>query len=196
MSIHATGYFENSTVGTNFTYTYDSSYKVIYSPKTGSSQFKANFTQNYSNPPQTGLIWIQPDGTITAVYESGTNATGSTASDEAGLLTLPFPNIYYYGVDLQGYLGEPGVHELGQANVNLGPTNLSVTNYGISSPTAFCNGSGTIANSDFHLQVGTVPGTTLPLVTVWSQTGTFTPLSGKSALYSSFTEMVTSVTKA
>jgi len=195
MTVNSYGYSHNSTTGESYQYNSTSSYKVLYSPKTGASAYKANFTESYSAPPETGIMWIQVNGIITAIYMSGQNSTGATALGEAGLLTFSFPSEYFYGVSLQAYLALPGVHQINQTSLTLGPTTMTVTNYGISSPTSFCNGSGVITDSNFQLQAGMVSGTTMTLVPLWSQTGAFYPTSGGS-LTSSATNRITSVTKA
>jgi len=195
MTVDTNGYSHNSTTGASYQYNSTSSYKVLYSPKTGASAYKANFTESYSSPPETGIMWIQPNGIIIAVYMSGQNSTGSVAFGEAALLTYPFPNEYYYGVSLQAYLAIPGVHQINQSSLTLGPTTLTVANYGISSPTSFCNGSGVLRYGNFQLQAGTVPGTTMTLVPLWSETGAFYPAAG-GTLTSSSTARIMSVTKA
>jgi hypothetical protein len=92
-------------------------------------------------------------------------------------------------------LALPGVHQINQSSLTLGPTTMTVTNYGISSPSSFCNGSGVITFSLFQLQAGIVSGTTITLVPLWSETGAFYPASG-GTLTSSATNRITSVTKA
>jgi hypothetical protein len=196
MTVKTYGNSHNSTTGQSDQYNSTSSYRVLYSPKTGASAYKANFTESFSSPPETGIMWIQPSGIITAVYMSGVNSTGSVAVGEAGLLTYPFPTEYFYGGSgLQAYLSVPGMHQINQTSLTLGPTTLTVTNYGISSPSSFCNGNGLLAYSNFQLQVGNVPGTAMTLVPLWSVTGAFYPQSGGTLTYSS-TLKVISITKA
>jgi hypothetical protein len=132
---------------------------------------------------------------IIAIYMSGQNSTGAAALGEAGLLTYPFPLEFQYGVALQAYLAFPGVHQINQSSLTLGPTTMTVTNYGISSPSSFCNGSGVITNTLFQLQAGAVPGTTMTLVPLWSETGAFYPTSGGTLTYSA-SNRITSATKA
>jgi len=194
MTVVTSGSSHNSTSSSTFQYNSTSSYKVLYSPKTGASAFKVNFTQ--SSPAATGIMWIQPNGVVIAVYMSGQNATGTTALNEAGSITSPFPVVFQYGTVLQGYLAIPGVHELNTTSLTLGPTTMTVTNYGITSPNSFCNGSGVISDSSFNLQAGTVAGTTMTLVPLWSVSSTFTPTGASSFLSSSSTTRVISVTKA
>jgi len=194
MTVVSFGSSHNSTSGSTFQYNSTSSYKVLYSPKTGASAFKVNFTQ--SSPATTAIMWIQPNGMVIAVYMSGVNATGTAALNEAGSITSPFPVVFQYGVALQGYLAIPGVHQINTTSLSLGPTTMTVTNYGITSPNSFCNGSGVISESSFNLQAGTVPGTTMTLVPLWSANSTFTTISGAGVLSSSSTTRVLSVTKA
>ncbi|MDA4124074.1 MAG: hypothetical protein OK438_01295 [Thaumarchaeota archaeon] len=195
MKVNSYGYSHNSTTGATYQYNGTSSYRVLYSPKTGASAYKVNFTESIYNPSEAGMMWIQPDGMIIAIYMSGHNSTGAVALGEAGLLTAPFPVVFQYGIALQAYLSFPGMHQINQTSLTLGPTTLTVTNYGISSPTSFCNGSGVITNSRFLLQVGKVSGTTMTLVPLWSEAGAFYPATGGSLTYSS-TLRITSVTKA
>jgi hypothetical protein len=168
---------------------------VLSTPSTGPGDYKVNLTETYSSPPQTGIMWIEPNGTVIAVEIAGQNYTGATAVSDAGLLSFSFPDVYYYGAGLQGYLSISGVHELNQTSVTLGPTTMDVTNYGITSPSSFCNGSGLIVENSFNLQAGTVPGTTATLVTLWSEAGYFKPNSG-ATLASSSTTRVTYVVAA
>jgi hypothetical protein len=195
MTVNSYGYSHNSTTGATYQYNGSSSYKVLYSPKTGASAYKANFTEALFTPPETGIMWIQPNGIIIAIYMAGQNSTGAAALGEAGLLTAPFPSEFQYGVSLQAYLALPGVHEINQSSLTLGPTTMTVTNYGISSPSSFCNGSGVITHTHFNLQAGVVSGTTMTLVPLWSETGAFYPTSG-GTLTTSYTARITSVTKA
>jgi hypothetical protein len=194
MTVSSYGYSHNSTSGDTYQYNGTSSYKVLYSPKMGASAYKVNFTESIYTP-ETGIMWIQPNGMIIAIYMSGQNSTGTAALGEAGLLTVPFPSEFQYGVALQAYLSLPGVHQINQSSLTLGPTTMTVTNYGISSPTSFCNGFGEISDTLFQLQAGTVSGTTMTLVPLWSSSGAFYPTSGGS-LTSSATIRITSVTKA
>ena len=196
LTIHLAADSRNSTSGATYHSNLTSSYVVIYSPRSGASDFKVNFTQSYVSSTITGLVWIQPDGTIISVYQSGVNSTGNTALAEFLQLSANFQSEYFYGVDLQAYISLPGVHEINQTTVNLGPTTLMVTNYGITSPTGFCNGNGLIENQSFLVQEGTIPGTTLPLVSIWSESGSFTPAGSNSHLISSVTFKVLSVMKA
>jgi hypothetical protein len=196
MTVNSHGYSRNSSTGVTFPYNNTASYKVLYGPKTGAGAYKVNITQLYRSPKVSGIMWIQTNGTITAVYISGHNFTGAAASGNAGSILFSFPTEYFYGAYLQSYLSSPGVQEINQTSLTVGPTTLTVTNYGISSPTSFCNGSGVIGQSSFQIQFGKVPGTTANLVTLWSVTGTFTPISGHGTLSYSSTNKVISVTKA
>jgi hypothetical protein len=192
MTVNSHGYSRNSTVGTTYPYNTTASYKVLAT--TGA--YKVNFTEMYVSPPVSGIMWIQPDGTLTAVYISGQNYTGSAALAKAYLLTFSFPTEYFYGADLQSYISVPGVHQINQTTRMVGPTTLSVTNYGISSTSAFCNGSGVLTYSNFQIQAGKISGTTANLVTLWSVTGTFKPTTGNGVLSYESTNTITSVTKA
>lgn len=196
MSVHLTGYTHNSTSGSSFQYDYASSYVVLESPKTGFGNFKTNFTETYSNPQQTAIAWMRPDGTIIAVMENGVNKTGTAALQTFSLFIALFQSEYFYGTYLQGYLSLPGMHQINQTSVTLGPTTFTVTNYGITSPSSSCNGSGVQTFSKFAIQAGTVAGTKLTLVPLWSQAGTFTPTGSNSVLSSTTTVRITSVTKA
>ena len=196
MTVQASGSTHNSTTGASFQYNYTSSYKVLYSPKTGSIEFKANFTETQTNPAKTGIVWMHPNGTIIAVFESGVNNTGAAAGAIIGTLVSAFQLQYFYGTDLQAYTSLQGVHAINQTTVMIGPTSLSVTNYGITSPTEFCNGSGLISNTQFLIQAGLVQGTTLTLVPIWSQVGSFTPVGRNSVLSYTTDIRVISVTKA
>jgi hypothetical protein len=164
-----------------------SSYVVLSSPMTGSGDYKANFTETFSSPPETGILWIEPNGTVIAVDIAGQNFTGAAAAAHVGVLTFSFPNIYFYGADIEAYLALPGVHQLNQTSLTLGPTTLTVTNYGITSPSSFCNGSGLLVDNSFLIQAGKVPGTTATLVTLWSSMGYFKPNSGPTIASSSMT---------
>jgi len=188
------GSFHNSSSTSTFQSNSTSSYTVLYSPKTGASAFKVNFTQ--SSPAATAIMWIQPNGMVIAVYMSGVNATGTAALNEAGSITSPFPVVFQYGTVLQSYLAIPGVHQLNTTSLTLGPTTMTVTNYGITSPNSFCNGNGVISESSFNLQAGTVSGTTMTLVPLWSVNSTFSPTGASWVLSSSSTTRVLSVTKA
>lgn len=181
--------------GSESQYNATGAYVVLSSPKTGSSDYKVNFTETLSSPPETGIMWIEPNGTLLAVDIAGHNFTGSAAAGQVGYLTAPFPNVYFYGADIQGYLAFPGVHQLNQTSVTLGPTTLTVTNYGITSPSSFCNGSGLIVDNSFVIQAGKVPGTTATLVTLWSSMGYFEPDLGPT-IASSSTTAVTYVVAA
>jgi hypothetical protein len=196
MTASSSSSFHNSTSSATYQSNGTSSYKVLYSPKTGASAYKVNFTESIISPSETGIMWIQPNGVVIAIYMNGQNSTGATAVGESVSLTVPFYGVFQYGVALQGYLAIPGVHQLNQSSLTLGPTTLTVTNYGITAPTSFCNGSGVIMDTAFQIQVGKVSGTTMTLVTLWSDYSSFTPLSGIGTLTSSSTTQVTSVTKA
>jgi hypothetical protein len=192
MTVISYGYSQNST-GSSFQYNSTSSYTVLYSPKTGASDFKVNFT-TYSSPSKTGIVWMDPNGTVIAAYMSGQNTTGSAALVVVGQLSSAFPDEYFYGANLQAYLAVPGVHQINQSSLTLGSTTMTITNYGISSPSSFCNGSGILMDSQFNLQAGTVSGTTMTLVPLWSETGSFSPLKGSGILTYASVVKILSVT--
>jgi hypothetical protein len=192
MTVNSYGDSRNSTIGTTNTFNNTASYRVLAT--TGA--YKVNFTKLYASPPLSGIIWIQPDGTLTAVYISGQNYTGSAALAKAYLLIFSFPTEYFYGAYLQSYISVPGVHQINQTSRTVGPTTLTVTNYGISSTSSFCNGSGVLTYTNFQIQAGKISGTTANLVTLWSVTGSFKPTTGNGVLSYSSTNKITSVTKA
>jgi hypothetical protein len=192
MTVNSHGYSRNSTVGTTYPYNTTASYKVLAT----SGAYKVNFTELYVSPPVSGIMWIQPDGTLTAVYISGQNYTGSAAQAKAYQLLFSFPTEYAYGAFLQSYLTLPGVHQINQTSRMVGPTTLTVTNYGISSTSSFCNGNGVLTYDKFQIQAGKISGTTANLVTLWSVMGSFKPTTGNGVLSYSATNTITSVTKA
>ena len=197
MSISLNYNVHNSSSGSTIIGGSNSSYKVLYSPKTGSSAYKAMFSYNATSNSKSGTVWIQPDGVVIATYTNGQNFTGPQAfSIASGLLTYPFPLEYLYSTNtlFQGP-GNPHFHQINTTSVTLGPTTFTVANYGLNSQYTQClqNGFYTSVSSGL-IQQGTIPGTKMLLITYNQGTSEFHANGG--TLSSMGTFRITSVTKA
>jgi hypothetical protein len=194
--MYSYGSSHNSTTGATYVTNGTDSYKELYSPKAGSDTYKVNFTESFTTPPETGIVWITTSGAIIAVDISGQNMTGTAAFSAAVTLTELFPLEVEYGTPafLQSSISFPGVVKINQTSLTLGPTTLTVTNYGINSPLTVCTFGGTPETfSVYAIQAGIVPGTTSTIVPLRSTTGVYTAPSGGTLTFASIVK-ITSVT--
>jgi hypothetical protein len=197
MTVYTYGSSHNSTTGATYVTNGTASYKELYSPTSGSDTYKVNFTESIISPPETGIVWITTSGAVLAVEISGQNLTGTAAFSAAATLTDPFPLEAEYGTPtfLQSSVSFPGVVKINQTSLTLGPTTLTVTNYGINSPLTVCTFGGTPETfSVYSIQAGFVPGTTATIVPLRSTTGVYTSPSGGTLTFTSIVK-ITSVTK-
>ncbi|MDA4112521.1 MAG: hypothetical protein OK474_00540 [Thaumarchaeota archaeon] len=197
MTVYESGSTHNSTTGASYVYNGTSTYKELYSPKSGSDTYKVNFTESLIAPPESGIVWITTSGFVIAVEISGQNLTGAAAYSAAATLTDPFPLEAEYGTPtfLQSSVSFPGVVKINQTTVTLGPTTMLVTNYGINSPMTVCTFGGTPdVFSVYSIQAGSVPGTTATIVPLRSTTGVYTAPSGGTLTFTAILR-ITSVTK-
>ncbi|MDG6909424.1 MAG: hypothetical protein JRN08_03555 [Nitrososphaerota archaeon] len=173
-------------------YNLEASYRVIYADTSaGMTTYKVEIDYYSSNgAPENGTAWVQSNGNVTAVDFNGYNETGSMASSILVGLMTPFTVESSYVGYIEVYTGTY-FHSSGTSTVTVGPTTMTVTNYQANNlPETYteCGYTGTL--NSFSMSYGTVPGTSISLVTYLNFSGTSNGDSGD------FTLRVVSVTKA
>ena len=144
---------------------------------------------------QTVTAWLQSDGTVTAVGISGYNLTGSQAGAVFAGFMAPFSAELTSANQLETYTSSASFHVINQTSVTLGPTTVSVTNYGANQlPTTIETCDGKFTLTGYSYQTGTVPGSDTKLVTRQSFQGTSITSAGTTTFDS--TIRVLSITKS
>jgi hypothetical protein len=150
------------------------SYAVVYaSPSVSSTTYKVDFAYAFEGFSVGLTAWVLSNGTVLATESGLQNTTGSSAY--LNLLENAAPFIIA-GEYTQSITPVPAseFHSVGQENVRIGSVNMTVTIYEANSlPLVFsdCNGDVYSLNT-FVLEVGTVPGTNVTLLTYLDQQGT------------------------
>ena len=176
--------------GSGFNFT--GSYQVVSAITSGGvTTYKVdiNYVTN-GNMTESGTAWLQSNGNVIAVNAFGQNLTGSQGSSLLVAVMAPFLAEANFDNQAFLYMGSY-FHSAGTSSVTLGPTTMQVTNYAANNlPETYteCGYTGTL--NTFTAQIGTVPGTSLTLVTLVSFSGTENGNQG------SFTLRVVSITKA
>ena len=175
----------------NGSYNLDSKYTVIYADTSGGvTTYKVFIDFNDGTADENATAWVQSNGNVLAVDIGGFNITGSTAGQTLVGFMAGFTLESTYLNTLEVYTGSY-FHSTGTSTVTLGSTTMTVTNYQANSlPETYseCGYTGTI--NDFAMSVGTVPGTSVTLVTHLHINGT------ENGDTSDFSIRVVSVTKA
>jgi hypothetical protein len=182
----------NGTSGGS-TYSETSSYSTIYVSST-TIKMAVNYTA--SGQSVEYLLWMLKDGTAVAADVSGYNITGSSAQS---IVTGAFTSFFLLQSEGQTYssiLSSGYFHSTGTSSVTLGPTKMTVTNYGATTlPETYtdCNGDTTTLQT-FSLSLGTPPGTSYSLLTYLNSSGTDT--SGGQTTSFDYTLRIVSLTTA
>ena len=180
--------------GNGNSYNLDAKYNVVYADSSGGvTTYKVaiDFNDTTSHTAETATAWIQSNGNVIAVDLGGYNETGSMASEVLVGLMTPFAEESIYLNYIEVYTGSSFFHSSGTSSVTLGPTTMTVTNYQANNlPETYteCGYTGTL--NTFAMSVGTVPGTSINLVTYLNFSGTSNGDRG------CFTIRVVSITKA
>jgi hypothetical protein len=161
------------------------SYQVLHSPGSVASSYKVNITSKVISPAiNSGTIWVQGNGSVSAVLESDKNVTGAAASNLAVELTQPFYQESIQATSfLPFYLSSPSVHEVNITSSEIGPTLVTMTNYAADSlpfTVSACNFTFTV--SKFSFQLGRVPGSTVELTPYEFASGTAITAAGTQSL--------------
>ncbi|MDA4128200.1 MAG: hypothetical protein OK422_01850 [Thaumarchaeota archaeon] len=177
---------------------YSGSYHVLYGPKSGASAYKANVTEFGSGSGVTGYatLWLKLDGTVLAVNYAGQNYTGQQAYNLAGGLTFAVGYEVARATLLSFFTSSPSVHVINETNISIGPTTLSVTNYGATSlPFTVSNCAFSMTFTNFSYQSGHASGSGFALVTYENIAGN-EMLSNGRMVYFNDTVRIIAITKA
>lgn len=180
--------YSGSSGGTPFSM--QMSYKVVSKSTSGGvTTYLVDFTQRISSLEVNASAKFQSNGNILWVYEV-MNFTGSTAENMFLSLGAPFLVETTSMAQLQLYTSSQFTIT-GTPIKNFGPTSMQVTDYSATTLPLNINSCGfTETITAFSLEVGTVPGTSLELITQMHLVATTQSTSAD------FTIQVTSITKA
>ena len=155
-----------------------SQYHVLYSSTT---TYKLNVTSVVNQTTTKYTIWVLKNGTALAVYTAGyygspRNYTGSQA--DAFYLTamsaFTIETQFASPQVLDEFTSSELVHVVSNGVVMLGPTQVSVTTYSPSTlPLVVSSCGGSVDFEKYSIQVGTVAGKTLKLLTQLQIKGSF-----------------------
>ena len=188
MAIHFNGTENGDSVDTS------SDYQVVAMT---SISHTVNVTLTSGGNIEHFTDYIFRNGTAAAVYYQGQNYTGVSA------FSLYFASMSTYltgsAFGTAGIFGQlentTYIQQTGTGTVTLGPTQVSVTDYSASTIPLIVNTCDTSANfTKFYLQIGSVAGASLQLLTSLEMTGSFTSAGVSQSLDISL--HVTSVTRA
>lgn len=167
--------FSDNSGGQSFNFT--SSYSVVYRSAT---TYKVNVT---SSAIGTFTAWARTDGTVVAVWFMGQNMTGPQAADIFMGGMAPFASEMTFANQLDIYTSSLYFHVTTQGTANFGPTTMTVTSYAANSlPLSFSACGTTFSLTEFSLQVGNVPSSSLQLVTFVHANGTLQTSSGSQSV--------------
>lgn len=152
------------------------SYAVVYSSAT---TIKVTITTTFqtsssSSGSETLTAWILKNDTVVAIDEAGYNLTGSEGQTVMTGLFAGFVFEVDAGQSLGSYTSSSFATKTGTSQVTLGGHTFTVTDYALSGSTqtiSICGSSDTYTK--FDLSVGTPSGTNYPLITSFSEAGTF-----------------------
>jgi hypothetical protein len=171
------------------------SYTVIYKTAT---TYKVNITYSATTPPaptEKFTAWVGTDGTVIAVMYSGLNMTGSMATSFFSGTVAPFMMEESFTSQQNVYTFSQYFHVTSQGTATFGPTTMTVTNYAANSlPLTFSECGTTATLTEYSLQLGSVPSSSVQLLTLMHLNGTFQTSSGSSSV--NFTVRLLSLTLA
>lgn len=172
-------------------YNLDSQYTVIYADTSaGVTTYKVYISFNDGSSVANATAWVQSNGNVLALEIAGFNETGAVAGEALVSFMSAFTLESNYLGYVEVYTGS-SFHSTGTSTVTLGPTTMTVTNYQANSlPETYTECGYTGSLTDFAMSVGTVPGTSITLVTNLHVSGTSNGDTGD------FDIRVVSVTKA
>jgi hypothetical protein len=180
MSINWNG--STTSNGNTTSYEYSGTYNVASQTTSGSiTTYKVviNLTESSTNS-FNGVAWVQSDGTVTALelnyggYKQ--NFTGSEATSLFTSYMVAFTLETTLVSEIQFYSSSLFTNS-GTATVTLGPTTMTVNTYSATNINYSSCGVSTILSS-FEMQYGTVPNTSVTLVTYLHFKGTTQTSSG------------------
>lgn len=155
----------------------------------GVVQYEVNYNSTFEGQNLVGTAYFDLNGTITQAVSGGVTMTGYQAYIALAAFT-PFLIEASFADAIYLYTSSSFVHVINQTTVQLGPSSVSVTNYGaVNLPFSIseCGYSSTVTK--FSLQVGHISGVNYNLLTFADFEGTSQGTS------SAFTLQVTSVAK-
>ena len=173
-----------------FNSSYTSSYQVVGKPTVnGVVQYEVNYNSTLEGQQLTGTAYFDPNGTITQAVSSGTTMTGYEAYIAYSAFT-PFLIEASFANSAYLYTASSFVHVINQTTIQLGPSSVSVTNYGATNlPFTISECGYTSTVNKFSLQIGHITGVSFNLLTFLDFEGTSQGTS------SAFILQVTSVSK-
>ncbi len=155
----------SSTTGSTPTsYSGTFSYSTIYA---SSTTYKINVTESSSGYNATYTVWVQTDGTVSAVNVDGQNITGSEAQELTVGVFAAFTLQIQADAAIGQYTTTSYFHVTGTSTQSIGPTQVKVTSYSANNlpeTETGCDGVTTTITA-FGFSVGTPSGASLPLVT-------------------------------
>lgn len=156
-----------------FNSSYYSSYQVVGTPTVnGVVEYEVNYNSTYGGENLVGTAYFDPNGTITQAVISGTTMTGYQSYVALAAFT-PFLIEASFAGTLYLYTESSFVHVLNQTTVQLGPSSVSVTNYGATNlPFTISECGYTSTVNKFSLQVGHISGVNYDLLTYADFEGT------------------------
>ncbi|MDA4122371.1 MAG: hypothetical protein OK456_04225 [Thaumarchaeota archaeon] len=167
--------YNGTSNGTSFSE--QGSYAVVYSSAT---TIKVTITTTFqtsssSSGTETLTAWILKNDTVVAIDEAGFNLTGSEGQTVMTGLFGGFVFEVDAGQSLGSYTSSSFATKTGTSQVTLGGHTFTVTDYALSGSSQTLNICGSSDSyTKFTLAVGTPSGTNYPLITSFSEAGTFT----------------------
>lgn len=173
-----------------FNSSYTASYQVVGKPTlSGVIEYEVNYNSTLGGQKLTGTAYFLPNGTITQAVSSGTTMTGyesylAYSAFTPFLIEASFASTAYF------YTASSFVHVINETTIQLGPSSVSVTNYGATNlpfTVSQCGYTSTV--NKLTLQIGHISGVSYNLLT-------FADFEGSSQGTSyAFVIQVTSVSK-
>ena len=182
--------FNGTSSGSNFDV--QASYSVVDARVSGNTTtYTVKINETLEGTTTTNdTAWVDSNGNIIAVDESGYNVTGGSALSVFFGLMTPFMVEAQFSAQLHAFTGS-GFRSNGNSTATFGPTSMTVTDYSAMSlpmDVIYCGASESV--TAFSLQTGELPGTSMTLVTRLHIEAT----SGSG--YSNISIRLTSITKA
>ena len=166
MSITGNGTSSSSSstsTSTPSSYSYIESYSTVYH---SSSTYKVVISTSFSGSAVNATVWVKNDGTVVAVNFAGFNQTGAAAQQIAPGLFAAFTLQIQADSLISFYTGTNYFHSTGTSTVNIGPTQVTVTNYAANSlPLTYTGCGSSTTLTAYSFSVGTPKGASSPLVT-------------------------------
>jgi len=164
-------------------------YDVVYH---SSTTYKVSLDFLLNGQATQATLWVLNNGNFVALYASGSNHTGSAASNTVQGYFTDLETLSLFAVQestITSYF-----HSTGTSTANIGSNSFPVTDYvANTTPETFpvCSG-GTVTLNAYNVYLGTPTGSSLELVTHANFDGTLTTSTGTTTL--DYTYEVTGLT--